>query len=381
MAGRPDRSGSVRAGARGRALVLGGGGFLGALYEIGCLRALERRGGPGALDFDFVVGTSGGAVVAALLAAGYRPGELYENARSFSPSELCRLDFRALVRVSARFPYHFLRNLFRGIVRGSSALVEFQEVVQQAVPVGLFQLAPLARFIRHRLEAKGVPDSFQALPGRLYVPAIDLDTGERVVFGDPEHSSANVSAAVAASCAIPRYFQPVSMGDRDFIDGGIGDVLNLDVALERGAGELLAVHPIVAPLNDRRARCLPSRAARCGRLAEQGLVAVLAQAIKISHMHCTDTALRLATLRRPDVRLEVIEPDRLEVELDHPMDVRGRDRVLALGEADGNRFLSRASKSGFFEPRRREMGSPPRPKFVAVGGREVGNSPDPVPEF
>lgn len=134
MAGRPDRSGSVRAGARGRALVLGGGGFLGALYEIGCLRALERRGGPGALDFDFVVGTSGGAVVAALLAAGYRPGELYENARSFSPSELCRLDFRALVRVSARFPYHFLRNLFRGIVRGSSALVEFQEVVQQAVP-------------------------------------------------------------------------------------------------------------------------------------------------------------------------------------------------------------------------------------------------------
>ena len=58
-----------------RALVLGGGGLLGAMFQVGVLASLEkldrRRGG-----FDLVVGTSAGAVVAALLAAGLTPAEL-----------------------------------------------------------------------------------------------------------------------------------------------------------------------------------------------------------------------------------------------------------------------------------------------------------------
>ncbi len=346
MSGGRERSEPGRPASRGTALVLGGGGFLGAMYEIGCLRALERKLDAGPLAFDLYVGTSCGAVVAALLAAGYRAQELYEHARSFRPSDFCRLDRGTLARAAARFPYHLARRLLRGLFGGFAAIVEMQAVVQEAVPAGLFDLAPLARFVRDRLRARGLEDSFEALPRRLYVPAVDLDTGQRVVFGDPDSAAASVSLAVAASCAIPRYFQPVSIAERDFIDGGIGDALNLDVALERGARDVLAVNPIVAPLNDRKVRCLPAPADGCGRLAQQGLVAVLSQSIKISHMICTDTALKYHRLRRPDVRVEVIEPDRLNVDLDHPMDVRGRARVLALGEADGNRLALRGPRLG-----------------------------------
>jgi predicted acylesterase/phospholipase RssA len=64
-----------------RALVLGGGGLLGAMFQIGVLAALEEAD-PDRTEFDLVVGTSGGAVVAALLAAGMRPTELRRMAPS-----------------------------------------------------------------------------------------------------------------------------------------------------------------------------------------------------------------------------------------------------------------------------------------------------------
>src|SRR5712691_3099811 len=70
-------------GAPRRALVLGGGGILGAAYEIGALAALEERWGSGAIfrDFEIFVGTSAGSFVAALLAQGIAAQELYDGFR------------------------------------------------------------------------------------------------------------------------------------------------------------------------------------------------------------------------------------------------------------------------------------------------------------
>ena len=61
------------------ALVCAGGGITGAVYEIGCLRALEDLLDRSVLDLDLYVGVSGGAFVASLLAAGMSPQELYED--------------------------------------------------------------------------------------------------------------------------------------------------------------------------------------------------------------------------------------------------------------------------------------------------------------
>ena len=330
----------------GRALVLGGGGLLGAMYEIGVLAALEKESRGRAPAFNIYVGTSGGSVVAALLAAGYSASELLGMVDAFSPANLCRLDVAALLRAACRLGSRLVRRVFTGEFPRSAPLFGLLALLQEAVPAGLLSLEPLEGFIRERILARGLEDDFSALPRRLYIPAIDLDTGERIVFGDTTTASHSapaalrVSTAVAASCSIPRFFKPVSTGERDLIDGGIADALNLDVALDRGAREVLVVNPMVAPLNDRDSRCLPSTEGGCGHVAEQGLVVALGQAIKISHMIHTAMSFRLHRLTHPEATVDVVQPDRLVLDLDNPMDFRGRARLLSLGERDGSSFAA-----------------------------------------
>ena len=212
--------------------MLGGGGLLGSMYEIGCLAALERHAPDRRLTFDLYVGTSGGSVVASLLAAGYSATQLMEMVDAFSPANLFRLNLSAFLRASVRLPLQMTRQLLTGLLLQGPSLFEALSGLQKTVPAGLLSLDPLAAFLASAIGARGLEGRFDALPRRLYVPAIDLDTGERIVFGDPEHVDISVSKAVAASCAIPRFFQPVRYHDRHLIDGGIADALNLDVAID-----------------------------------------------------------------------------------------------------------------------------------------------------
>jgi predicted acylesterase/phospholipase RssA len=188
-------------------------------------------------------------------------------------------------------------------------------------------------------------DRFDALPQQLVVPAIDLDWGERVAFGTHNQRSVAVSSAVAASCAVPRLFRPVTIGDRDLIDGGIADLLNLDLALRPGVREILAVHAVVAPINDGQRRCLPSPNGRCARIAELGFGAVMRQSLKIGHMIVTNTLIDLRGRVRRDVAIEIVQPDRLEVDLDSLMDFRVASRLLADGEHAAQRYLASRSQA------------------------------------
>jgi len=80
--------------------------------------------------------------------------------------------------------------------------------------------------------------------GRLRICAVDRRSGRRVVFGAPGAPPASVADAVLASCAIPWVFAPVEIGGREYVDGGVWSVTNLDAAPAGRATQVLCLDTV-----------------------------------------------------------------------------------------------------------------------------------------
>ncbi len=209
------------------ALVLGGGGVVGAAYHAGVLAALDVDLGWDARDADVIVGTSAGALVGALLATGTGPQDLAlatigradrmaaepalrllvdrPELPSFGWSDIARrphLPSAALLRAAAA--------PFGGVPRLSAALTMIGD--------GHRDLAP---------DLAGLDALATDWPEALRTVAVDRSSAQRVVFG-PDRP-APLSAAVAASAAVPGYFRPVPIDDGIYIDGGAWSPTNVDV--------------------------------------------------------------------------------------------------------------------------------------------------------
>src|SRR5213078_3369481 len=79
--------------------------------------------------------------------------------------------------------------------------------------------------------------------GRLRIACVERATGRRVVFGSPGAPAATVPEAVAASCAVPWLFAPVSIGGREYVDGGVWSATNLDAAPAGRDTHVLCLNP------------------------------------------------------------------------------------------------------------------------------------------
>ena len=248
-----------------RALVLAAGGVTGALYEVGVLRTVEDQVGPLGDVFDLVLGVSAGATVSAFVSPRVTPGALYEALLNGNDTlfplrqeHLTALDLRQGARVAAMALQQLSRAVGRflpgGAPRGSHG----------TTLSGLFSTTAYERFLSTTFEANGLSNYFPRIPRRLLVPATDLDTTRRVVFGTAGWSDTPVSRAVAASSAIPGFFDPVAIGDRTFIDGNVGDVANLDVLLAEGVRRVLVVS-LMVPVENAGSRWQVSAASESAR--------------------------------------------------------------------------------------------------------------------
>jgi predicted acylesterase/phospholipase RssA len=332
-----------------RALVLSGGGITGFLYEVGVLAGLEEAhasGAPFGGQFGLIVGTSAGAVAAALIANGVRPAEIFRALRDDldSPFNFRPEDVYGAVggapRLVGQFTVALLGAIGRVIrQRGRPTLAAILADFQAHHPPGFYSTEPLERTLCGRFERLGYAHYFQELTTALYVTAVDIDTGERLVFGDPTLRDVHICRAVAASCAIPIFFRPIRIGDRDVVDGAIGDATPIDIAVERGATHIIYINPLVPIRNDRTELCLPLDGGFCGRLTEMGVGWIGSQALRLVLAAKLRDALRAVGARQPDLVVHVIQPaqDELPMFMHNVMAFSARREILDYGYACGRR--------------------------------------------
>lgn len=100
---------------------------------------------------------------------------------------------------------------------------------------GLFSIEKLEGYL-----AKHLPiNDFRQLPHPVFVTAIDVDNGQRVVFGPGHNESTPISQAVAASCCVPGFFRPYRIGSRYYLSGEVVRTLSADLAVAAGANVVI----------------------------------------------------------------------------------------------------------------------------------------------
>jgi len=301
------------------ALVLGGGGFTGAVYEIGALRALDLLSVNRSVnEFDVYVGTSAGSFVAALTANGVTPEEMMRvvNQQEHTPfrdidvGTLLRPNLVSWARKGALMPFRaaaLIRDLAGQL--GSVSVMDILLGLGEGLPSGFYSGAGLERYLRQVLSDPDRSDDFRFLDPELYLTATDLDTCERIVFGSDGWDDVPISTAVRASTALPMVYEPVKVGDRELVDGGIVSTTNLDIAVEAGAKLVVVVNPLVPYVNDftREVRTLFGKRPR--RVSDMGFPQIGFQAFKLMTYQRLHEMARQWEDRYPGVDILLIEPE------------------------------------------------------------------------
>ena len=301
------------------ALVLGGGGFTGGVYEIGALRALDLLATNRTVNqFDVYVGTSAGSFIASLLANGVTPEEMMRvlNRKLHSPlrdidlGTLLRPNYGGFLQRSLTLPLRtigVLRELAQNI--GEVSIVDIATGLASALPAGVYSGKGIERYIAEALADPDRTDDFRMLESELYLVGTDLDTTERVIFGEGEWSDVPISLAVAASGALPGVYEPVEIKGREFIDGGIVSTTNVDVAVERGAKFVIVINPLVPYVNDFSKQIPTFTGSRARRVSDMGMAGIMNQTFRLLSHDRLHRAVEIWEERYPGVDFILIEPE------------------------------------------------------------------------
>lgn len=226
-----------------RALVLGGGGLAGIAWQTGLLAGLAEAG----IDVtgaDFILGTSAGSVVATQLATGVALPEMLARQvdparqnRELAPSGTTHFELWEKLtggRPESAGPAELRRRL------GALALAadtvpepERRAVIASRLPVHQWPARPLA------------------------VVAVEAVTGETALFD--RASEVALVDAVAASCAVPGVWPPVTIGGTRYVDGGVRSLNNVDLA--SGYDRVLVIASVDDPATEAQVALLTERGA------------------------------------------------------------------------------------------------------------------------
>lgn len=230
-------------------LVLGAGGVLGGAWLVGALHAIASETGWDPGSADYIVGTSAGSMIGALVACGVpswfmvahsageeldgltdargRPAQ--EADRSAGVKFQLQRDGWALGPGSWRLGVNTLTRPGR-----YSPMTAFSGWL----PRGLVSTEPLKETIRGACTEEWAPHP------NYWAMAVDYTTGQRVAFGRDGSPAARLPDAVAASCAIPGFYRAVEIEGRPYVDGGVRSPSNLDVLRGQNLDLVVALNPM-----------------------------------------------------------------------------------------------------------------------------------------
>ncbi|WP_028064269.1 patatin-like phospholipase family protein [Solirubrobacter soli] len=299
------------------ALVLGAGGTLGEAWLRGVLGGIEAGSGLDFRDCEYLLGTSAGSIVAATLAGGKRP-EAGDRAAEEWAHAAALPEPPGAPDVPARA--NPLGAVGRGAARFGKA------VATPLAPFALATTAPAGRLARAAVlsraprrvrtlgDLRGYLDALGAtFDGRLRIFAVERASGKRVTFGAPDAPRASVSDAVLASCAVPWIFAPVTIGGREYVDGGVWSPTNLDAVPAGRGSHVLCLIPTAG------AALTPLRTASAAAAGYEGMA---------------------MTARGASVRTVAPDEDSLAAIGPNLMDPTRRGLVAAAGYAQGRRLAS-----------------------------------------
>lgn len=216
---------------RTRALVLGGGGVAGIAWELGILMGLYDAG-VDVRGADVIIGTSAGSVVGAQITSGTDLESLYA-------SQLTPVEQSKELKV-AFDPIKMMEAFSQAIAGAGSDLKAVRaRIGAYALTVPAIPEAERRVIIETRLPVHTWPQQ------RLLITAVDTETGEEYIMD--RASGVSLVDAVAASCAVPGIWPPVTIAGRRYMDGGVRSATNADLA--RGYERILILNPLGANAN------------------------------------------------------------------------------------------------------------------------------------
>lgn len=223
-------------------LILGAGGVIGHAYHVGVLSALAEELGWDARSAEIIVGTSAGAHVGAYLRAGMPPTDLYAR---LLDRPLSTQGQALTSRVGPPVPVPSPRTRSIGmtapglVLRGAITPMRLRPAAMIAalMPRGRVSLEPFAARVRWLFGSDWPQEP-------LWLPAVDLRNGRRVVFGKDGAPRADIGTAVAASCSVPGWFAPVKIGERHYVDGGVHSPTNADLLARQDLDLVIVSSPM-----------------------------------------------------------------------------------------------------------------------------------------
>lgn len=230
-------------------LVLGAGGVSGGAWLTGGLHALahETDWDPGSAEY--IVGTSAGSMIGALVAAGVPPWFMVAHSRGESFDGIAGADGRPAAEADraagAVFRVHRgLPAIGPGSLR--MALTALRSPLRHTplqLMAGWLPWGPISTDSLREVVHRAVAGRWVEHPN-YWAVACDYTSGRRVPFGRLDAPPAHIADAVAASCAIPAFYRPVKIGRRPYVDGGVCSASNLDLVAGRGLDLVICLNPL-----------------------------------------------------------------------------------------------------------------------------------------